>query len=140
MRIEKILLFLILTGLVFQTQTVGADEIAGQGLTPKIDQVMVYQDRARITRRLLIPLPQGPSRLILEGFPGEMNQQSLQVVGRGHALIREVTVKPAPPGYFERCNTGRTLGPTAKTTTGQARTGSPGGTPEPRKRAAPRGD
>jgi uncharacterized protein (TIGR02231 family) len=58
----------------------------------RIEAVAVYQGVARVTRRAQVDLPAGPSRVLLEGLPELLLDDSIRVEGRGTARTQLVGV------------------------------------------------
>ncbi|MBP6508443.1 MAG: DUF4140 domain-containing protein, partial [Opitutaceae bacterium] len=60
-----------------------------------ISAVTVYTDRAVVTRTATVDLPGGISELVFANLPQALNEQSLQVSGKGtaQALILDVSAK-----------------------------------------------
>ncbi len=54
----------------------------------RIDAVTVYQSSARITRVARVELPAGPVRVLLEGLPDPLDDDSIRVEGKGAAKAR----------------------------------------------------
>ena len=67
----------------------------------KVSKVVLYSDRALITRTLDIPFKVGHYLVIVENLPDNLNEESLQVSGQGTAkvLIMDVKVKRE---FFEK--------------------------------------
>jgi uncharacterized protein (TIGR02231 family) len=61
-----------------------------------IAAVTVYPDRARITRRATLELPAGEHRLVLDGLPLSLMQESVRASGTGPATILGVDVLTRP--------------------------------------------
>lgn len=53
-----------------------------------IDAVTVYRSSARVTRVARIELPAGPARVLLDGLPDLLDDDSVRVEGRGSARAR----------------------------------------------------
>jgi uncharacterized protein (TIGR02231 family) len=53
-----------------------------------IDAVTVYRSSARVTRVARIELPAGPARVLLDGLPDLLDDDSVRVEGRGSAKAR----------------------------------------------------
>lgn len=54
----------------------------------RIDAVSVYRSGARITRTAHVELSGGPARVVLEGLPLELDDDSIRVEGKGTAKAR----------------------------------------------------
>ncbi len=54
----------------------------------RIDAVTVYQSSARVTRVARLEVPAGPVRILLEGLPDPLDDDSLRVEGKGAAKAR----------------------------------------------------
>jgi uncharacterized protein (TIGR02231 family) len=54
----------------------------------RIDAVTVYLASARVTRLARVELPPGPARVVLEGLPDALDDDSIRVEGRGRARAR----------------------------------------------------
>jgi len=54
----------------------------------RIDAVTVYRQSARVTRTAPVELPGGPARILLEGLPDELDDDSIRVEGQGVAGAR----------------------------------------------------
>jgi uncharacterized protein (TIGR02231 family) len=54
----------------------------------RIDAVTVYRTGARVTRAAKAELPAGPARVVLEGLPLELDDDSIRVEGKGTAKAR----------------------------------------------------
>ncbi|ABS26522.1 mucoidy inhibitor MuiA family protein [Anaeromyxobacter sp. Fw109-5] len=54
----------------------------------RIDAVTVYRQSARVTRVAKVELPDGPTRVVLEGLPDELDDDSIRVEGKGAAKAR----------------------------------------------------
>ncbi|WP_242339495.1 MULTISPECIES: mucoidy inhibitor MuiA family protein [unclassified Anaeromyxobacter] len=63
---------------------------AAPSLSPasRIDAVTVYRQSARVTRVARVELPAGASRVVLEGLPDELDDDSIRVEGKGAARAR----------------------------------------------------
>lgn len=60
----------------------------------RIDAVTVYRTSARVTRAAKVEVPQGAARVLLEGLPAGLEDDSLRVEGRGaRARVFGVTVE-----------------------------------------------
>jgi uncharacterized protein (TIGR02231 family) len=53
-----------------------------------IDAVTVYRASARVTRLARVELPDGPARVLLEGLPDAIDDDSIRVEGKGSARAR----------------------------------------------------
>jgi uncharacterized protein (TIGR02231 family) len=53
-----------------------------------IDAVTVYRSSARVTRVARVEVPAGPARVVLEGLPDALDDDSIRVEGRGNAKAR----------------------------------------------------
>ncbi|HSD18782.1 MAG TPA: mucoidy inhibitor MuiA family protein [Anaeromyxobacter sp.] len=76
--------------LVLAILAVPALAAAAPTLTPpsRVDAVTVYLQSARVTRVARVELPAGASRVILEGLPEELDDDSIRVEGKGAARAR----------------------------------------------------
>jgi uncharacterized protein (TIGR02231 family) len=54
----------------------------------RVDAVTVYRQSARVTRVARVELPAGASRVVLEGLPEELDDDSIRVEGKGAARAR----------------------------------------------------
>lgn len=54
----------------------------------RIDAVTVYRESARVTRVAKVELPDGATRVVLEGLPDELDDDSIRVEGKGAAKAR----------------------------------------------------
>ncbi len=54
----------------------------------RVDAVTVYRQSARVTRVARVELPDGASRVVLEGLPEELDDDSIRVEGKGAARAR----------------------------------------------------
>jgi uncharacterized protein (TIGR02231 family) len=54
----------------------------------RIDAVTVYRTGARVTRAARVELPAGPARVLLDGLPDGLDDDSLRVEGKGQARAR----------------------------------------------------
>jgi uncharacterized protein (TIGR02231 family) len=54
----------------------------------RVDAVTVYRSSARVTRLARFELPQGPARVLLEGLPDSIDDDSIRVEGKGSAQAR----------------------------------------------------
>ncbi|HEY6001805.1 MAG TPA: mucoidy inhibitor MuiA family protein [Anaeromyxobacter sp.] len=54
----------------------------------RIDAVTVYRSSARVTRFARVELPPGPARVLLEGLPDSIDDDSIRVEGKGSAQAR----------------------------------------------------
>jgi len=54
----------------------------------RIDAVTVYRQSARVTRLARVELGGGPARVVLDGLPPELDDDSVRVEGRGSARAR----------------------------------------------------
>jgi len=54
----------------------------------RIDAVTVYRTGARVTRGAQVELPAGPVRILLDGLPDSIDDDSLRVEGKGSAKAR----------------------------------------------------
>ncbi len=69
---------------------------ADLGVPSRIDAVTVYRSSARVTRVTRVDLPEGDSRVLLEGLPRELDDDSLRVEGKGGAGARLLGVSVEP--------------------------------------------
>jgi uncharacterized protein (TIGR02231 family) len=67
----------------------------GRGVDSRISAVTVYQDRAVVTRSATVQLTGGTVELVFANLPQSLNEQSLQVSGKGtaQATILDVSAK-----------------------------------------------
>ena len=64
--------------------------------TTRLDAVVVYPDRAEITRVGDVDVPVGPSLVVLRAFPRGLDAEALQVAGRGVSVeILSTTLRDA---------------------------------------------
>jgi uncharacterized protein (TIGR02231 family) len=56
--------------------------------TSRIDAVTVYRSGARVTRTLRAAVPAGDARVLVEGLPPELDDDSIRVTGKGGAAAR----------------------------------------------------
>src|SRR5690348_9974596 len=61
-------------------------------LVAPIVAVTVHPDRARVTRRGIVSLADGPTELIVAGLPEQLLDESVRVAGRSAAPVRVVGV------------------------------------------------
>ena len=54
----------------------------------RIDAVTVYRSSARVTRLARVELPEGSARVLLEGLPDSIDDDSIRVEGKGSAHAR----------------------------------------------------
>lgn len=54
----------------------------------RIDAVTVYRSSARVTRIARVEVPGGPARVLLDGLPEPLDDDSIQVAGKGTARAR----------------------------------------------------
>ena len=54
----------------------------------RVDAVTVYRQSARVTRVARVEVPAGASRVVLEGLPEELDDDSIRVEGKGAARAR----------------------------------------------------
>ncbi len=78
--------------LALPTPSHGADLKAGS----RVDAVTVYRSGARVTRVARVELPAGDTRVLLEGLPAELDDDSLRVEGKGTARARVFGVTAEP--------------------------------------------
>ncbi|MFO0580906.1 MAG: mucoidy inhibitor MuiA family protein [Anaeromyxobacter sp.] len=75
----------------------GATRMAGAADLPaasRVDAVTVYRQGARVTRVAKVELPGGPVRILLDGLPLELDDDSIRVDGRGaRAKVYGVTAE-----------------------------------------------
>lgn len=62
----------------------------------RVDAVTVYRAGARVTRLVRVELPAGDSRVLLEGLPAALDDDSLRVEGKGTAQARIFGVTAEP--------------------------------------------
>lgn len=79
---KRIFLILVLFGLL---QTVGAQ--TDKQVDSKISRVTVFLNRAQVTRELKTRVEAGRTNLILSGLTANLDQQSIQVSGKGAITI-----------------------------------------------------
>ncbi len=74
---------------------------ANPGVDSRISAVTVYQDRAVVTRTASVQLAGGTAVLVFPNLPQALNEQSLQVSGRGtaQATILDVSAKQTYVDY-----------------------------------------
>ena len=65
-------------------------------VTSRVDAVTVYRSAARVTRVAHLELPGGDSRVLLEGLPAGLDDESLRVEGKGTARARVFGVTAEP--------------------------------------------
>jgi len=87
-----VILSLAASLLAAPSPTRGADLRSGS----RIDAVIVYRAGARVTRLARVELPAGDSRVLLEGLPAELDDDSLRVEGKGTARARVFGVSAEP--------------------------------------------
>ncbi len=56
--------------------------------TSRIDAVTVYRSSARVTRAAKVEVPQGAARVLIEGLPDGLEDDSIRVEGKGSARAR----------------------------------------------------
>jgi uncharacterized protein (TIGR02231 family) len=83
---------------------VGGASVPGLRAAPsdsRISAVTVYQDRAVVTRTATVQLPGGTTELVFANLPQALNEQSLQVSGKGtaQATILDVSAKQTYVDY-----------------------------------------
>ncbi len=73
----------------------------GRGVDSRISAVTVYQDRAVVTRTATVQLSGGTAELVFANLPQALNEQSLQVSGKGtaQASILDVSAKQTYVDY-----------------------------------------
>lgn len=78
-----------------------AARLSAAPVESRISAVTVYQDRAVVTRTATVQLTGGPLELVFANLPHALNEQSLQVSGRGtaQASILDVSAKPTYVDY-----------------------------------------
>jgi uncharacterized protein (TIGR02231 family) len=54
----------------------------------RVDAVTVYRSTARVTRAARVEIPAGPARILLDGLPDQLDDDSLRVQGKGSAKAR----------------------------------------------------
>ncbi|KAI3614154.1 mucoidy inhibitor a [Moniliophthora roreri] len=63
----------------------------------EIQSVSVYTGRAEITRRFSFEVEEGQNQVNITGLPNVLEEESIRVEGRGHAIIHDVTIpRPRP--------------------------------------------
>jgi uncharacterized protein (TIGR02231 family) len=67
----------------------------------RIVQVTVYSDRALVTRRANLQLSAGEKRILFERLPGGLDENSVQVKGKGAGSIRGVNLTYVPAAGAE---------------------------------------
>jgi uncharacterized protein (TIGR02231 family) len=88
----SLLVPLIASLLAVPTPAPGADLKAPS----RIDAVTVYRSAARVTRLARVELQPGDTRVLLEGLPAELQDDSLRVEGKGTARARVFGVVAEP--------------------------------------------
>jgi len=93
MKTPRLLLFFCLLSSVLRLSAVPADS--------RISAVTVYQDRAVVTRTATVQLSGGTTELVFANLPQALNEQSLQVSGRGtaQATILDVSARQTYVDY-----------------------------------------
>lgn len=75
--------------LAFLALVLPALSLAADVRTPsRVDAVTVYRSSARVTRAAKIDVPPGPARVLLEGLPDGLEDDSIRVEGEGNARAR----------------------------------------------------
>ncbi len=64
-------------------------------LESKITAVTVYSDRASVSRNAKISLPKGEHKLLFDSLPDSIEQNSIQVSGKGEAILGDIKFKEA---------------------------------------------
>ncbi|MFW9944763.1 MAG: DUF4140 domain-containing protein, partial [Candidatus Sifarchaeia archaeon] len=59
----------------------------------RIDQVTVFRDGARVTRRGVTPLLQGPQKVLVRGITELADEDSFRVKGKGPATLSTIDVR-----------------------------------------------
>lgn len=62
-------------------------------VNPKIDEVTVFSDRARITRTASVDLPSGDSIIEIDGLSASIDTDSIRVEGEGRFQIGAIEIK-----------------------------------------------
>lgn len=75
----------VLVSLVLPSLSLAAPVIKAPS---RIDAVAVYRSGARVTRAARVELPAGAARVVLEGLPLELDDDSIRVEGKGSAKAR----------------------------------------------------
>jgi hypothetical protein len=70
----------------------GAGLYAQETASSRVVRVTVYADRALVTRRAEVDLPQGETSLIFADLPAAADPASVQVSGSGAFVLRDVRV------------------------------------------------
>lgn len=76
---------LVLFALALPTLSLAAVDVTASS---RVDAVTVYRSSARVTRAARIELPAGPARVLLEGLPDVLDDDSIRVEGKGTAKAR----------------------------------------------------
>ena len=87
---KKLLCVFALLMLVFASSTVSADIVQADS---KITSVVVYPDRALVTRSAALDLSEGDHEVIFKNLPPNMNTDSLRAKGKGTASIRILSLE-----------------------------------------------
>ncbi len=74
----------------------------------RVDAVTVYRSTARVTRAAKVEVPAGAARILLEGLPDQLDDDSLRVEGKGSAKARVFGVA------VERVTGAQAAGPDAR--------------------------
>lgn len=86
---------------VLGLRAAGVSPEPGRGVDSRISAVTVYQDRAVVTRTATVQLTGGTAELVFANLPQALNEQSLQVSGKGtaQASILDVSAKQTYVDY-----------------------------------------
>src|SRR6187551_2429288 len=81
--------------LLFLASLFAVARLAAAPVDSRITAVTVYQDRAVVTRTATVQLGGGTAELVFANLPQSLNEQSLQVSGKGtaQATILDVSAK-----------------------------------------------
>jgi uncharacterized protein (TIGR02231 family) len=84
--------FWVWIGLSFQ---ICSSVLADSAETSKITEVVVYADRARVSREITLNVPGGDSQFELTGLPGDLDENSVGITVRsgGSVIIRGMDVQ-----------------------------------------------
>jgi uncharacterized protein (TIGR02231 family) len=95
MKTARLLLSLSLVLATLRLAAASVSPEPGRGVDSRISAVTVYQDRAVVTRSATVQLTGGTVELVFANLPQSLNEQSLQVSGKGtaQATILDVSAK-----------------------------------------------
>jgi uncharacterized protein (TIGR02231 family) len=96
----------ILTTLGFALITVAALAQDEQRVDSKITQVTVFLNKAQVTREVKTRVNSGKSQVVLTGLTSLLDQQSIQVSGKGKIVIEGISHRQ---NYLTEFNTPKTL-------------------------------